>query len=53
MSARGRALVAKYVQRQAQYNKRRLAYHTALRRKYMAAAARPWLPIEPDPPKPK
>ena len=28
------------------------AYHAQLRRKYERAAARPWLPIEPDPPPP-
>jgi hypothetical protein len=53
MSARGQVLMANYVRRQADYNRRRLQYHTALRRKYVAAAARPWLPIQPDPPKPK
>jgi hypothetical protein len=28
-------------------------YHAKLARKYKEAASRPWLPIEPDPPKPK
>jgi hypothetical protein len=53
MSARGRLIWSKYLQRQAAYNQRKLEYHNALRRKYVAAAARPWLPIDPDPPKPK
>jgi hypothetical protein len=53
LSARGEMLWAKYVQRQAEYNQRKLEYHTALRRKYIAAAGRPWLTIDPDPPKPK
>lgn len=52
MAERGRVLVANYVQRQAKYNHKRLDYHTALKRKYNSAAARPWLPIKPDPPKP-
>ncbi len=30
-----------------------VAYHEALRRKYEAAARRPWLPVEPDPPGPE
>jgi tetratricopeptide (TPR) repeat protein len=29
------------------------AYHGALKRKYLRAAARPWWPIEPDPPPPE
>jgi hypothetical protein len=53
MSARGRVVWDKYLQRQAEYNQRKLEYHTALSRKYVAAAARPWLPIDTDPPKPK
>jgi hypothetical protein len=53
MSARGELIWCQYLQRQAAYNQRKLEYHTALRRKYVAAAARPWLPIDPDPPKPK
>jgi hypothetical protein len=53
MSERGRVVWDKYLQRQATYNQRKLEYHTALRRKYIAAAARPWLPVDPDPPKPK
>jgi tetratricopeptide (TPR) repeat protein len=28
------------------------AYHAALKRKYLRAASRPWLPVEPDPPPP-
>ena len=36
-----------------QSNKRRLAYHVAMYQKYEQAAARPWLPIAPDPPEPK
>jgi hypothetical protein len=33
---------------------RRLAgYYATLRRKYEQAAARPWLPVEPDPPEPQ
>jgi hypothetical protein len=28
-------------------------YYAALRRKYERAAARPWLPVEPDPPPPQ
>ena len=31
---------------------RRVAYHAALRAKYERAAARPWLPVPPDPPPP-
>ena len=53
MSARGELIWSKYLQGQAAYNQRKLEYHTALRRKYVAAAACPWLPIDPDPPKPK
>ena len=30
----------------------RATYHDALRRKYERAAARPWLPVAPDPPEP-
>jgi hypothetical protein len=29
------------------------AYEGLMRRKYERAAARPWLPVEPDPPEPK
>ncbi len=32
---------------------RRAAYHARLRRKYERASARPWLPVEPDPPGPQ
>jgi hypothetical protein len=32
---------------------RRIAYHVMLYQKYRRAAARPWLPIEPDPPEPQ
>jgi len=52
MAERGRVLVANCVQRQAKYSHKWLDYHTALKRKYISAAARPWLPIKPDPPKP-
>jgi hypothetical protein len=52
MSARCDVLIAKNAERQSAFNRRRLAYHTALKRKYIAAAARPWLPIVPDPPRP-
>lgn len=30
-----------------------IRYHTELRTKYERAAARPWLPVEPDPPEPR
>jgi hypothetical protein len=29
------------------------AYHAALARKYRYAASHPWLPVEPDPPRPE
>jgi hypothetical protein len=32
---------------------RRNLYHSEMRRKWEASAARPWLPVEPDPPEPK
>src|SRR3954468_24957481 len=32
---------------------RRIAYHVRMREKYRAAAARPWLPVPPDPPDPE
>jgi hypothetical protein len=52
MSARCDVLIARNAERQSAFNQSRLEYHTALRRKYVAAAAHPWLPIVPDPPKP-
>ena len=33
--------------------RRRSAYWIALKQKYERASARPWLPVEPDPPEPK
>jgi predicted nucleic acid-binding protein len=36
----------------ARRSRRLIAYHSALRRKYVLASRRPWLPVEPDPPKP-
>jgi hypothetical protein len=33
--------------------RRRAAFWIALKQKYERAAARPWLPVEPDPPEPK
>jgi len=38
------------LRREAEKTRRWSAYWDQLRRKYKAAAARPWLPIEPDPP---
>ena len=32
---------------------RRNRYHSEMRQKWEASAARPWLPVEPDPPEPK
>ena len=32
--------------------RRRAEFYEALRRKYLRAAARPWLPVAPDPPPP-
>ena len=32
--------------------RRLITYHEALKRKYELASHRPWLPVEPDPPKP-
>jgi hypothetical protein len=31
----------------------RIDYHGAMSRKYRAAALKPWLPVEPDPPEPQ
>ena len=31
---------------------RRMAYHTAMVRKYQRAVGHPWLPVEPDPAEP-
>jgi hypothetical protein len=33
--------------------RRQAEYHAVLGRKYKAAASRPWLPVEPDPPPPE
>jgi hypothetical protein len=52
MSERGRALWLNYMRRQATYHRRTMEYHSALKRKYLAAAARPWIAVAPDPPKP-
>jgi hypothetical protein len=32
---------------------KKAAYHAAMARKWSAAADRPWLPVEPDPPQPR
>lgn len=37
----------------AEYCRRVTAYFGSLKRKYERAALRPWLPVEPDPPKPE
>jgi hypothetical protein len=34
-------------------NPRRAAHHARLKNKWQLAAARPWLPVEPDPPMPE
>jgi hypothetical protein len=34
------------------FHRRQASHHRQLRDKYEAAAARPWLPVEPDPPPP-
>jgi hypothetical protein len=34
-------------------NPRKAAYHDAMRRKYVYAAAHPWFPVAPDPPEPE
>ena len=53
MAVRARMIMDDYLQRQVEYHRRQAEYHAALGRKYTAAAARPWLPVAPDPPKPK
>ncbi len=53
MAASAQVVWAKYLQRQAEYNRRRVEYHGDLKRKYAAAAARPWVHVDPDPPKPQ
>ena len=52
IAIRARKIVADHARRQAEFHQRRATYHAALRRKYEAAAARPWLSVPPDPPRP-
>ena len=53
IAARGRLIMENYFRRQVEYYQRRADYHAALGRKYVAAAARPCLPVAADPPIPK
>ena len=48
-----RKLVDDYRRKQSKYNAKRADYHAALARRYMDAASRPWLAVEPDPPLPE
>ena len=52
-AAKGRMIMDNYAMRQVESHQRQAEYHAALGRKYAAAAARPWLPVAADPPKPK
>ena len=53
MAARGRMIMYNNALSQLEYHQRQAEYHAALGRKYAAAAARPWLPVAADSPKPK
>jgi hypothetical protein len=42
-----------YMLREAEHHRRQAEYHAELGRKYAASADRHWLPVAPDPPRPK
>jgi hypothetical protein len=48
-----RKLVDDHRRKQSKYHAKQADYHAALARKYMDAASRPWLAVEPDPPLPE
>ncbi len=52
MAERGQQLVEKNLQRDVEYHRRQADHHATLGRKYATAAAHPWLPVAPDPPRP-
>jgi hypothetical protein len=51
--ADARRIVTENWRRVLERLRKRVDYHAALARKYRRAASYPWLPIEPDPPKPQ
>ena len=53
MEVRGRMIMHDYMRRQVEYHRRQAEYHATLVGSIVAAAAHPWLPVAPDPPKPK
>jgi hypothetical protein len=48
-----RRIIDEFSRKQAAYDRKLADYHAGLARKYLAAAARPWLSVAPDPPVPK
>jgi hypothetical protein len=53
LADRRRKLVDEYSRKQSKYHAKQADYHAALARRYMDAASRPWLAVEPDPPEPQ
>jgi hypothetical protein len=52
-AVRRRKILADYQRKETESHRKLAEYHAGLRRKYMAAASRPWLTVEPDPPPPR
>jgi hypothetical protein len=53
LAVRRRNILADYYRRETESHRKLADYHAGLRRKYLAAASRPWLTVEPDPPPPR
>jgi hypothetical protein len=53
LEASRRKLIDELGRKQTVYGRKLADYHAGLARKYLAAAARPWLSVAPDPPVPE